>query len=243
VISAILLGLLVGSFFNMLIYRLSSGVSLFSPVYSFCPQCKHRLKAVDLIPLFSFIIQKGRCRYCKEKIPKIYFFMEIIILSLSLILYYRHGLTLIYLIKLLLYSFWVGAFVVDIRIREVPYTFSVSMAILVVIARGIDFIRFKNAGIIFLVLLGLAYIGKLIYKKDVFGGGDILLLTIGVYFFTSAQIGIFLYFPFVIGAIVGSIIMLINKEKMLPFVPFIAVSFFISDFFGESIARWYLSFF
>jgi prepilin signal peptidase PulO-like enzyme (type II secretory pathway) len=84
------IGLVFGSFVNVLIYRLATSKN-FWQVRSYCPRCKHILSAKELIPLFSFICQRGRCRYCQQKISLRYFFVEFFCACLFVIGYFYFG--------------------------------------------------------------------------------------------------------------------------------------------------------
>ena len=73
------LGAVIGSFLNVVIYRLpEEGLKLWDPPYSMCPVCKHRLAWKDNIPIISYIVLRGRCRYCGAKIPLRYFLVEVL---------------------------------------------------------------------------------------------------------------------------------------------------------------------
>lgn len=76
VLVGFLIGAAIGSFLNVLIYRMPRGLSISSPAYSFCPSCKTPLGLADLIPLFSWLFSKGRCRYCGSKVASRYFWVE-----------------------------------------------------------------------------------------------------------------------------------------------------------------------
>lgn len=78
VITGTTIGLVLGSFATMLAYRLPRGISIISPP-SHCPHCKARLTPRDLIPVFSWLINKGNCRHCGHKIGTRYLMIEIII--------------------------------------------------------------------------------------------------------------------------------------------------------------------
>ena len=84
------LGLVIGSFLNVCIYRLPEGESIIKPP-SHCPKCKKRLRGIDLIPVFSYLFLKGRCRYCKASISPRYVFVELITAVVFLLLYNRYG--------------------------------------------------------------------------------------------------------------------------------------------------------
>src|SRR6056297_2557116 len=86
-------GLIIGSFFNVVIYRLPRGESVITPP-SHCPSCNKRLKAVDLIPVLSYIIYRGKCRYCGAKISLQYPSVELLTAILYLLTYIKFGFSL-----------------------------------------------------------------------------------------------------------------------------------------------------
>ncbi|MBI3721363.1 MAG: prepilin peptidase, partial [Fimbriimonas ginsengisoli] len=73
----LLIGAAVGSFLNVVIYRMPRGISLSNPSKSFCPKCKHPLGWLDLVPLLSWLILRGRCRHCGGPVSARYFFVEV----------------------------------------------------------------------------------------------------------------------------------------------------------------------
>ena len=73
-----ILGAFAGSFLNMVIYRLPRGLSFGQPKRSFCPNCKHPLAWIDLIPIYSWLSTKGKCRYCQIPISPRYLLVELI---------------------------------------------------------------------------------------------------------------------------------------------------------------------
>lgn len=85
-------GICIGSFLNVVIYRLPRKIML-SSVRSYCPSCKSTIKNYDLIPLFSFLILKGRCRVCKNKISKRYPLVELLVGLIAVLMFYRFYFT------------------------------------------------------------------------------------------------------------------------------------------------------
>ena len=73
-----IMGLIFGSFYNVVAYRLSNNISLINPVRSMCPNCKKELGILELIPIFSYVFLKGKCSICKEKISLFYPFIELL---------------------------------------------------------------------------------------------------------------------------------------------------------------------
>lgn len=85
-----MIGAAIGSFLNVVIYRMPRLLSLGDPKHSFCPNCKHRLGMADLVPLFSWLTSGGKCRHCGEKVPSRYFWVELITGGLWAGIWYRY---------------------------------------------------------------------------------------------------------------------------------------------------------
>ena len=119
------LGLSIGSFLNVVIYRLpllikGENISLIHPSRSFCPTCKHSLSWCDLVPIFSYIIQHAKCRYCQTKIAKQYPIIELITGILSLLIVYQWGFTLQSVYLLALAYILLALFVIDMTHQLLP---------------------------------------------------------------------------------------------------------------------------
>ncbi len=110
-------GTLLGSFSNVVILRMSSGKSVIFPPSS-CPKCDHQLHAIDLIPVFSWLFLKGKCRYCKTPISYQYPLVEATIAAITGITFYRHGLSLAFIVGASRAIIWFIASVILLR-REV----------------------------------------------------------------------------------------------------------------------------
>jgi len=242
-LTAVLLGLISGSFFNMLIYRMTHQVSLLSPGFSFCPRCKHRLGIKDLIPIISYLLLGGKCRYCSQRISIAYLMMEIAAVVLAVMMVQSYGLTVVFLLRYFLYLLLIAAAVSDIKTGEIEYIFSLGSFVMVLLLKGFSVMSLYAAAATFIFFLSVAYFGKKIYQKDVFGGADILLLAVGSYFFETDKMFLFLYLPFVTGALGGIIILISKKQNIMAFAPFIVISFFVTDLLGWRILNWYLSLF
>lgn len=240
---AVAIGLVSGSFLNMLIYRVSSKVSLFKPPFSICPLCKHRLGPLDLLPVISFLALKGRCRYCRQKIDPGYLLVELLAVLTAVLLMTAQGFGFEFVLNYLIYLLLIGAAVSDIKTGEIEYIFSIGPLLLAIFSRGISFSAAFASVAVFIVFFAVAYFGQKIYKREVFGGADIILLAVGAYFFEPQKMLLFLYIPFVVGAIWGIGIILSKKQKIMAFAPFIVLSFFITDVVGWRIVNWYLSLF
>ncbi|ODN31131.1 prepilin peptidase [Fervidobacterium thailandense] len=210
------LGLIFGSFSNVLIYRPVAGLRLNEPRFSICPHCKARIKWYDNIPLVSYILLRGRCRNCGERISLRYPLVELLhgVVFLLNVIFFPLEIAFA-LNALFLVSF--SAAVVDFKILMLPdYTWIVTL----IVATYINLTRFRSqlildlsAGVVVLLLLLLL---KLRYK-DGLGEGDIFLFP--VYAFACG----FLYMPLLLllSSSLGIIFGYVKKIKVIPFGPFI----------------------
>ncbi|MCM8818971.1 MAG: prepilin peptidase [Candidatus Omnitrophica bacterium] len=239
-----ILGLIFGSFANVCIYRLPKGKSIIYPS-SFCPNCNKPIKWYDNIPLLSYIILKGKCRYCKSKISFRYFIVELLTGLLFFIIYKKFGLSYlnfvfdIFVLSLIIVSF------IDID------TFLISDVIVIPgIFLGLFFsflfpkihnmerlnsflYSFIGAIVGGGVLIFLAIIGKLLFKKEAMGGGDVKLLAMIGAFLGWKPILLTLFFASVIGVLISLILIMMKKKKVddyIPFGPYLAIGAIISIF-------------
>ncbi|PMQ01018.1 MAG: prepilin peptidase [Dictyoglomus sp. NZ13-RE01] len=243
-----LLGASIGSFLNVVIYRLPRGESIVYPP-SRCPKCGHKLGAKDLVPVFSYIWLRGRCRYCGEKISARYIMVETLLgLSFS-ILFWFFGFSLFTIKSALFISLLIPIFFIDLDHMIIPDIISIPGTILGIMMAFLGgnlkdgILGAILSGIILLLIYLFALI---IYKQEGMGQGDIKLgLLLGS--FLGIKLGVFaIFLGFLIGGIF-SIIILLKKEKNLkdaiPFGPFLVVGGIISYFWGNQIIDLYIKFF
>lgn len=255
----VVLGLCVGSFLNVVIYRFPNGMSLAKPG-SHCTKCKSSIKWCDNIPVLSYIFLGGKCRKCKQKISFRYLFVELLngilwFLSLlkftDLIIPSNTNNYLMFVITCLVASVLICVFYCDYDNMIIPDTFQVILLILGAIGL-ID--NFSNTylnkllglvvgGEFFFLIWGIYYLVK---KKDGLGFGDIKLMAVlglllGV---NNTILTIFL------SAIIGAIVLVIvsfckkgGKDKEYPFAIFIVPCALFAMFLGEYVVNWYLSLF
>lgn len=209
------LGLLIGSFLNVVIARLplsiqGEAISINHPKRSFCPHCKHSLKAIDLIPLLSFIYQRGKCRYCQQSIALRYPLVEVATALMSVLIVYQFGLSVQSLFYCLLAYGLLVLFVIDIEHQLLPDVITLPLLWLGLIFNingGIalaDSVIGAASG--YLILWGVYHLFKLLTKKEGMGYGDFkLLAALGAWLgwqqlplliFVASLLGI-LYFIFI----------------------------------------------
>lgn len=241
-------GSIVGSFLNVCIYRIPKGESIAFPP-SHCINCKTHLKAKDLIPIFSYIILRGKCRVCGEKIKVTYPFIELITGLSFLTIYMKFGLDFNFIIYSFLISLLIVISKIDINTMEVYFSLSLVgfiggiFCFIFNVKKGITI---SSLGIS--ILLPLLLIGLLVLftKGNGMGSGDLeIYLMLSLYFPYKYMILILLS-SVVLGGLYSSIKLITNKASRkdhIAFVPHIGIATFIVIMFGENIINAYLSMF
>ena len=222
-------GSIMGSFYHVIATRLSNGLSIVKPA-SHCEKCKHELKWYELIPIISYLLQLGKCRKCKTKLPLSYFLMELCTGILFAVCYHVFDTPIEIAISLVFVSSLIIIIISDIEymiiLDEVLIVSILSIIILYVIDIGLYETSIKilyGAGA-FISMLLIKKLGDAIFKQESLGGGDIkLMFLIGLvigYEMSVCNIffATFLAFP------IALILLLTKKDNMIPFGPFLSMS-------------------
>ena len=222
-------GTIFGSFFNVVGSRLPNGESIINPP-SHCSNCNHKLGFWELFPIISYIFLRGKCKECKTKISIIHPLFELLTGILFALSYKIFGMSFEFLIALTFISALLIVIVSDFNYMIIPdevlLFFGILLIIELLIAKGfgVALLSIVNGIIGFVFMLILKIIGDFIFKRESMGGGDIKLLALfGIMLgWQNAIITIFL------GAIIGlpiSLILLIkNKDNVVPFGPFLSIA-------------------
>jgi leader peptidase (prepilin peptidase) / N-methyltransferase len=233
-------GAAIGSFLNVCIFRLPENNSIVKPL-SQCPHCHHPIRFYDNIPLISYLILKGKCRDCGEKISWRYPLVEFITAVLALILFAKFYLTLNFLIFFVFTAVLIVITFIDFDHQIIPDVLTLpGIPIFFLLAVFIVKVPWLEALIGLLigggVLFMIAFVYELITKREGMGGGDIKLLAmIGGFLGWKSLIFILLFSSF-LGAIVGITIMVIKKQDMkyaVPFGPFLSIASVAYLFWGD----------
>jgi len=252
-ILSFILGAVLGSFYNVCIYRIPNKLSVVNPP-SHCYNCNTRLKPLDLVPILSWTLLRGKCRYCGQKISPRYALVELLTGILFVLVYSVYGFNVITLVYFLLVSLLVIITFIDLDHYIIPdelIIFGSSGALIFnILGQGISLKDSLLGGLIcgggMLILI---YLIELIKKKEVMGGGDIKLFGM-VGLFLGLKLGLLtILLSVYVGAVygVGSIIYSKIRKKefnsMIPYGPFISVGALISILYGTSIIDWYIGLF
>lgn len=214
-------GTMIGSFLNVVIYRIPKGESIAFPA-SHCQHCNTPLKWYHNIPLFSWLFLKGKCAFCHAPIAKQYPMVELITGIIFALLYLKLGL--VWYLPFVAFSFAALFALVMIDFKYMAVPDNVNFAALLFALIQPDFLHAAMYAAIAaggLYLIGL--ISSLIAKKEALGGADIIV---------AGTMGALLGFPnffaaLFLSAILAMIPSLINRETGVPFVPFLAMATFI----------------
>jgi len=249
IILIFILGLIVGSFCNVCIYRIPRKESIIYPA-SHCPSCHTTISAKDNIPLLSYILLKGRCRNCGSKISIQYPIVELLTGLIYLIIYLIYCLSIQSLIYIILSSALIIIAFIDLNEQIVPDVISLpGIGVGLILSFFVPYISFINSALGVLVgggiilIIGLA--GSVIFKKEAMGGGDVKLTAMIGAFLGWRYIIISLFLGFFLGALAGIFLVLSkikSKEDMVPFGPFIVFGSLITLLYGDKIISWYLGF-
>ncbi len=249
------LGLSIGSFLNVCIYRIPrDGMSVYSPRRSFCPECSKTIKLYDNIPLLSYLVLGGKCRYCKAKISAIYPIVEIVTSILFLVMYYKFGWTLELLHALVFVSVLIPIFVIDIQHLIIPNVISLvglSLGLVTVCSiaysqSSIDYLQMRLIGFATggLGLWLIAIIGSAIMRKKAMGMGDVKLMAIiGLYLGALPALPLVIGLSAFSGATIGTLLIAIGKKSRqspIPFGPFLAGAALVVMLWGDVLWKSYL---
>lgn len=246
-------GAIFGSFLNCMAYRIVHHES-FLKGKSHCDSCGHELGAKDLVPILSYVFQKGRCRYCGKKMGARFVLSEILLCVVFVSIVWKYGVSFDSLRYLGLACALFSLSFVDLDIQEIPDGYIIFGIIwwivtapLVTLGQGgsvHDMLMSLLGGAIggFGLAIGMLLISLLFDKimgRDSLGGGDIkLFFVVGLY--VGIAIGLF---DVILSCVIGLILAICVRKEMIPFGPSIALSTWICVLVGAQFVTWYISLF
>jgi len=238
-------GLAFGSFLNVCILRLPHERSLLKPPSS-CPSCGHVIGWRDNVPVLSWLLLRGRCRWCQAAISAQYPLIEALVAVLWVAAALYYGLTLQALTAALFATILLGIAVTDARHYIIPdeFTFGgLAIGLLLSLRGGVPgFVdALLGAAVGFGLLYAVAIVGKWLFKEEAMGGGDIKMMAmVGAFVgWKGVLLTIFL------GALLGTVVFVpltLKKKRLVPFGVFLAVGAAVTFLAQDAILSWYQRF-
>lgn len=236
-----LFGVVIGSFMNVCIFRIPVNQTIVT-VPSHCPSCSHRLSWYDLIPIFSYILLRGKCRYCNKGISIQYPFVEILNGLLYILIYIVFGINLLSIIYCIFFSILTILSFIDFKHGIVPDKLNFIIFLL-----SIPIIILNKQNIVLHIVGFFAVSVPMLLTAlltNGFGGGDIKLYAVSG-LIIGWKLALLSVFFMSVSASVYAIYSVLYKNKKLnntiPLVPFISFGIIVSVLFGNSIISWYLN--
>jgi leader peptidase (prepilin peptidase) / N-methyltransferase len=237
----LLIGLLLGSFFNVVGLRVPAGESIVKP-RSHCPRCKRTLTAWELVPIISYVVQGGKCRGCGVRISPLYPFVELFTAILFTISPLLVGWSKELIVSWTLISLLMIIFVSDIRYMIIPDKVLLFFAVIFIIERIFvplspwwDSLVGAFVGFTLLMLIAVV-------SKGGMGGGDIKLFALLGFVLGWKMVLLAFFFSTLYGTAFGLIGMALGKVRRgepMPFGPYIVLGTLTVYFFGQAILQWY----
>lgn len=255
--TAFTFGICIGSFLNVVVYRIPAGISLIYPP-SRCPQCRHGLGVTENVPVLGWLWLKGRCRWCKTKISSRYPIVEAVTGLIFTLVFWRFGYSLETIGYCAFLSWLLSLSLIDLDTMTLPSPLTKSGLVLGLIFQCVvgwqhaqgsgtaDRLMFGIGGAVsgIWLLETIAFVGLIILGQQAMGDADgKLMATIGAwigwkYVLLSGFIACG------VGSLVGGgaiALGIIGKRQPMPFGPFLALGGALSLFFGEAIINAYLN--
>ncbi len=237
-----LLGLAVGSFLNVVIDRVPTGGSIISPP-SQCDKCQRRLTALELIPILSYIVLKGKCRTCGEIIPLRVLVVEIAAGAVFLLAWVRFGQSWETLLFSLYGSGLIALAGIDLEHKKIP-----NLIIYPLIAISLVMIPVFHMNAIWTMLGGgLLGFGVLfliaVIAPGAMGMGDVKLVLFLGFAIGFPEIVLVLFLAFVLGGLIAGILLAlkkVGKKDQIAFGPFLSLAGFITMLYGSQILDWWV---
>jgi leader peptidase (prepilin peptidase) / N-methyltransferase len=239
-----LYGITLGSFFNVVGLRVPMKKSIVTP-RSACPTCGHKLTAFELIPVFSYIILRGKCRDCKSRISPIYPFIELLTGILFVLAPFQIGWSWELIVAWSLISLFMIILVSDIHYMIIPDKILLVFAGIFLIERILwplspwwDSLIGALVGFLLLFIIALV-------SKGGMGGGDIKLFALIGFVLGVKLVLLSFFLSTLFGALVGGtalLLKIVKKRQPIPFGPFIVAGTLSAYFWGPEIINFYLRF-
>ncbi|WP_316571855.1 prepilin peptidase [Neobacillus sp. YIM B06451] len=238
-------GITLGSFFNVVGLRVPEGQSIVKP-RSACPNCRQQLRAWELVPVFSYVFLRGKCRGCGTRISPIYPITELLTGILFAMAPVVLGWSWELVVAWTLISLFMIIFVSDIHYMIIPDKILLVFAGIFLVERVLwplspwwDSLLGAAVGFVLLLLIALV-------SKGGMGGGDIKLFAVIGFAVGTKLVLLSFFFATMFGAVFGALglmLRLVKRKQPIPFGPFIGLGTLVAYFYGSKLIDWYFTFF
>jgi len=243
------IGLSIGSFLNVLIYRIPRNIR-FVAGRSFCPACRNQIPFYDNIPLVSYLILGGRCRWCTQRISVRYPLVELLNGLAYVFFLWRYELSAPFVIMSLLSSALIVIIFIDLEFQIIPDMITLPGMVLGLAVSfapgGIGIVQSAlglviGGGVLYLI----AILGDWLFKKESMGGGDIKMAAMLGAFLGWEKVVFIFFASALIGLLISIIVMFfsskVRQSRMIPFGPFLAIAAFVAIIYGDQLIGLYLN--
>ncbi|HVX47980.1 MAG TPA: prepilin peptidase [Candidatus Saccharimonadales bacterium] len=248
-------GLVLGSFINALVWRTHEGLSV-AHGRSMCPHCKHTLGAADLVPVLSWLMLRGKCRYCKKPISAQYPLVELATGGLFVASYiwwpeaFSNPQKAVFVLWLIILTGLIALAVYDLKWFLLPNRLIYPVAMIAIVQAAVAIADAGSPGTALLnTVLGLIVGGGIFYvlfqvsKGKWIGGGDVKLgALLGLIVATPGRAILFIFFGSLLGSLVSAPLLArgdLKRTSVIPFGPFLIIGGIITVLFGGDILHWY----
>jgi leader peptidase (prepilin peptidase)/N-methyltransferase len=236
-----LFGITFASFCHVVAFRVPKGESIGGR--SHCPACDHELRFIDVFPLLGYFINRGRCHFCRAKIPFLHVLVELTGGILFTASYLFAGFTLELPVLLVMVCVLLTESITDFgQMVVLDRIWIIGLVPLVVIRliQGTFFPHLLSSAVLFGTMFLFGLLGKLVFKKEALGGGDIKLYAFLGFCLTIWNGLLSLFFAALAGSVFG-LLARYKSGRVMALVPFIFFGVLVAYFFGDIIIAWYLN--
>lgn len=238
------IGSCVASFINVVIYRVPLGINI-AKGRSFCPKCHKTLKPYDMIPVLSWFILGGKCRFCKEPISKRYPIIEFVGGVLGVLCFYHYGIDGMTLISFSLSMVLLAITMIDLDTMTIPNSLVICCVVIAILSIMFHNISMVDCVIGFFIISVPMYVMNLIIP-DCFGGGDIKLIAVCGLLLGWVDLLVGMFIAVVIAGVYAGYLMIthkVDKKGHIAFGPYICFGVFVALLYGQNILNFYLGLF
>ena len=239
----LLFGLCLGSFSTAVVHRLPRGESMIAKERSACPSCRHKLGIVDLVPVFSYLFLRGRCRHCQTPIGMTYLLVELLIVALVFLLYWRFGYSSATLMLYFLSAALISIVFIDLANKIIPDSLNVSVGLLAlscifflshstasppdfILQQGIE--SLAGAAVLGGGALLLRHAGSIFIGREPLGLGDVKFFAAAGFWLglDAYAFAIWFFLSGVFGVVLAFLWRYYQKDPEFPFGPALALALF-----------------